>query len=95
MTRPSAVPATVLSRVASGATVRMSREPAMTRENTSRPSWSVPNQCSAEGGASALSMIVGEGVVGDQMPRRTARRRPRTATMPRPVRNVPDRISEP
>ena len=29
--------------------IRMSREPTITRENTSRPSWSVPNRCALDG----------------------------------------------
>ena len=29
--------------------IRMSREPTITRENMSRPSWSVPNQCALDG----------------------------------------------
>jgi hypothetical protein len=33
----------------------MSRAPTITRANTSRPSWSVPNQCVASGGVSEFS----------------------------------------
>ena len=50
MTRPSAVPSTVPSSMASGQTMRMSREPTITREKTSRPSLSVPNQYVCPGG---------------------------------------------
>ena len=42
-------PSTVPSSVASGAMIRMSREPTITRENMSRPSWSVPNRCALDG----------------------------------------------
>ncbi len=38
ITSPIAVPSTVPSSVASGAMMRMSREPTITRENMSRPS---------------------------------------------------------
>ena len=38
------VPPTMPSKVASGATFSVSDAPASTRESTSRPSWSVPNQ---------------------------------------------------
>ena len=58
---PSAVPSTVPRSVAAGAMIMMSREPTMTRENTSRPIWSVPNQCSAEGGVSELTMSSASG----------------------------------
>ena len=43
------VPRAVPSSVASGATIRMSLAPTMTRESTSRPSESVPNQCAPDG----------------------------------------------
>ena len=41
------MPATVPRIVASSATMMMSREPTITREKTSLPRLSVPNQCSA------------------------------------------------
>ena len=78
----------VPSKVASGATVRMSREPAMTRENTSRPSWSVPNQCSRDGGNSVFSMSSAIGIVGHQRIGRRAHRPSRRATMASPIRKV-------
>ena len=44
-----AVPSTVPSSVASGAMIRMSLAPTSTRESTSRPSESVPNQWAPTG----------------------------------------------
>ena len=44
--------------VASGAMIRMSRAPTMTRESTSRPSGSVPNQCAADGAGLWFKMQV-------------------------------------
>ena len=68
-TRPSAVPRTVPSSVASGAMIRMSRAPTMTRESTSRPSWSVPNQCAPDGAWLNASRFCVERVVrGDRLP---------------------------
>ena len=49
MARPSAVPSTVPSTVASRVMNRMSLAPTMTLDRTSRPSWSVPNQCIDDG----------------------------------------------
>jgi len=49
MDRPSTVPPVTPSRVASGATFMTLVAPASTRENTSRPSVSVPNQCAPPG----------------------------------------------
>ena len=54
--RPRQVPATIPSSVASGAMLSVSDAPASTREKTSRPSWSVPNQCAELGGASTDSL---------------------------------------
>ena len=39
----------MLSTVAANAISRMLLAPTMTRDSTSRPSWSVPNQCAADG----------------------------------------------
>ena len=52
--RPSVVPSTVPRMVASGAMIRMLREPTMTRAKTSRPRRSVPNRWSIDGAWSAL-----------------------------------------
>ena len=49
MISPSIVPSTVPSSVARGQTIRMYRAPTMTRDSTSRPIWSVPNQCAPDG----------------------------------------------
>src|SRR3954453_14203223 len=59
--RPSAVPRTVPSSVAAGAMIMMSRAPTMTRENTSRPRRSVPNQLSALGDSRACSGLEANG----------------------------------
>ena len=50
------VPAMIPSSVASGATLSVSEAPASTREKTSRPSWSVPNQCAELGPRSTASL---------------------------------------
>ena len=50
MVSPTMVPRTVPSSVASGATIKMSRDPVRTREKMSRPSWSVPKICALDGG---------------------------------------------
>ncbi len=44
--------------------IRMDRDPTMTRENTSRPSWSVPNQCAADGGELVASRLCASGLCG-------------------------------
>jgi hypothetical protein len=42
--------------------MRKSRRVATTtRLNISRPSWSVPNQCAAEGGLSAAAVLLASG----------------------------------
>src|SRR5213592_4774551 len=64
MTRPRAVPRTVPRIVASGVTSRMVRAPAMTRDSTSRPSWSVPNQCAPDGPALLASRFCASGLYG-------------------------------
>ena len=61
---PTAVPSTVPSSVASGAMIRMSREPTITRENMSRPSWSVPNQCALDGALLIPSRFWAYGLCG-------------------------------
>ena len=58
------MPQTVPSTVASGVMTRMSRDPMMTRDSTSRPSWSVPNQCAADGPALADSRLWASGLYG-------------------------------
>lgn len=47
---PSALPTVRPSPTAPRPTASELRAPTMIIENTSRPNWSVPNQCSAEGG---------------------------------------------
>src|SRR6266536_3095650 len=92
MARPSAVPTTVASRVASGVMIRMSLAPVMTRDSTSRPSGSVPNQCTPDGAALAASRFCASGLNG-------ANRYPKTAqttqnsTMLAPAQNVALRSS--
>ena len=51
-TRPPSVPTTVANVTATIATRAELATPAATRENTSRPNWSVPNQCWPLGGCS-------------------------------------------
>ena len=64
MNSPTAVPSTVPSSVASGAMIRMSREPTITRENMSRPSWSVPNRCALDGALLIPSRFWAYGLCG-------------------------------
>ena len=64
MARPSAVPRTVPRMVASGVMTRMFRAPTMTRESTSRPSGSVPNQCAPDGPVLVLSSCCASGLYG-------------------------------
>ena len=49
--------------VASGVMIRMSRAPVMTRDSTSRPSGSVPNQCAADGAVLADEQVLRERAV--------------------------------
>ncbi len=51
------VPPMTPRRVATGATMRMSRAPAMTREKTSRPTLSVPNQWLEDGWARTFELV--------------------------------------
>src|SRR6201996_5165416 len=64
MARPSAVPRTVPRMVASGVMNRMSRAPTRTRDSTSRPSGSVPNQWAPDGPALAASNCWASGLYG-------------------------------
>jgi len=43
------------------AMMKSSRVAATTRLNTSRPSWSVPNQCAREGGLSDIAVLLASG----------------------------------
>ena len=47
--------------VASGAVMRIGREPTITRASTSRPSWSVPNRCALDGALLMLSRFWASG----------------------------------
>ncbi len=67
MARPRAVPRTVPITVASGVMIKMSRDPVMTRDSTSRPSGSVPNQCAADGAALLNSSCCASGLYGANM----------------------------
>src|SRR5436190_15635212 len=64
MARPRAVPPMVPRMVASGVTTRMSLAPTMTRESTSRPRLSVPNQCAPDGGLLLNSSCCASGLYG-------------------------------
>ena len=44
--------------------MKSSRVATITRESTSRPSWSVPNQCAAEGPFSACAVLLASGSYG-------------------------------
>ena len=44
--------------------IRMSREPTITRENMSRPSWSVPNRCALDGALLIPSRFCANGLCG-------------------------------
>ncbi len=50
--------------VASGVMIKMSRAPTRTRDSTSRPSGSVPNQCAPEGAVLAASSCWASGLYG-------------------------------
>jgi hypothetical protein len=62
MASPSAVPRMVPRMVASGVMNKMSLAPTRTRDSTSRPSGSVPNQCEPEGPALAASSCWASGL---------------------------------
>src|SRR5690242_59011 len=64
MARPRAVPRMVPRMVASGVTIRMSLAPTMTRDSTSRPRLSVPNQCAPDGGLLLNSSCCASGLYG-------------------------------
>ena len=64
ITRPMAAPATVPTRVASGATMRMLCAPTSTRERTSSPRASVPNQWAPDGAVLMLSRFWASGLKG-------------------------------
>ena len=63
MARPRAVPRMVPITVASGVMIKMSLAPTMTRDSTSRPSGSVPNQCAEDGAVLAGEELLRERVV--------------------------------
>src|SRR5579875_894024 len=92
MNRPRIVPITVPMSVASGATMRMSRAPAITRANMSRPSWSVPNQCAPDGPLLIDSRFWANGLPANSVPKiaHTIQKRMIAA----PTRNAGRRTSE-
>ena len=92
MARPSAVPRTVPSRVASGVMIRMSLAPAMTRDSTSRPSGSVPNQCAPDGAWLLASSCCASGLYGANRCPKTAQTT-QNSTMIAPTQNVALRSS--
>jgi len=61
---PVTAPIASDSSTAAKAMARSSRVAATTRENTSRPSRSVPNQCAMDGGCSATAVSVAIGSNG-------------------------------
>lgn len=58
---PSATPSTIEMTITENATCSEMPVPQTRRESTSRPYWSVPNQCAAEGAASVLAMSAATG----------------------------------
>ncbi len=74
MIRPSIVPSTVPSSVAAGAIRRMLREPASTREKTSRPFVSVPNGWPQLGGWLVGSWLSKIGSYGQTRPGKSAQK---------------------
>src|SRR5580692_3497697 len=64
MASPRTVPRMVARMVDSGVMIRMSRAPTMTRDSTSRPIKSVPNQCAADGPALGKSSCCASGLYG-------------------------------
>ena len=63
--KPAATPASPPIRKTSATEVmamtKSRRVATITRLNTSRPSWSVPNQCAADGGLSATAVLLASG----------------------------------
>ena len=94
MARPSAVPRTVPIRVASGVMIRMYLAPTMTRDSTSRPSWSVPNQCAPDGGWLLASRSCASGSYGANRCPKMAQTT-QNSTMIVPTQNVARRSSSP
>ena len=78
---------TVPSSVASGATIRTSRAPTITRENTSRPSWSVPNQCAPDGAWLIAFRFWAYGLCGTSVGPNTAQKT-QNSRITAPTRNV-------
>ena len=87
MARPRAVPRMVPMMVASGVMIRMSLAPTMTRDSTSRPSGSVPNQCAPDGAALAESKFCASGLYGANKCPKTAQTT-QNSKMPAPAKNV-------
>lgn len=82
---PHTVPTTVAKATA---TTEISAElatPAATRENTSRPNWSVPNQCTADGGCRREGGSCASGSNGSSPNAETRLSTARSATMMSPV----------
>ena len=92
MARPSAVPRTVPSRVASGVMIRMYLAPMMTRDSTSRPSGSVPNQCAPDGAWLSASRFCASGLYGANRCPKMAQTT-QNSTMLAPTQNVALRSS--
>ena len=87
MARPRAVPRMVPRMVASGVMIRMSLAPVMTRDSTSRPSGSVPNQCAPDGAALLESKFCVSGLYGANKCPKTAQTT-QNSKMPAPTKNV-------
>ena len=81
---PIVVPTTVPRMVAQNAITMIGREPTTTRENTSRPSASVPNQCAELGPMSVAMKSSSSGLMGTRnSPKIAAKTQIVTNTVPR------------
>ena len=87
--RPSSTPAAAASTVAATPMVSECRAPCTTRANTSRPRWSVPNQCAAFGGAQHVQRVGGQRVGSGEQAGHRQRRREDGAAPARPASATP------
>ena len=87
MASPRAVPRMVPITVASGVMIRMSLAPTMTRDSTSRPRGSVPNQCAPDGAALLKSRFWASGLYGAIRCPKMAQTT-QNSKMPAPTKNV-------
>ena len=86
------VPISTPASVATVPTKSEMRAPQITRESTSRPKASVPNQCSAEGGSSFMQHVLRVGIVGRD-PRREERDQRHRDDEHEPDASPPERVA--